>query len=195
MKKWLINTGIALSLFVSFAWGGHPRAMIIFDASGSMWGQIDGVNKIVIARNALRDVVSRWNPGIYLGLTVYGHRVKGDCNDIETIIPIGPVNKGRMIDTVMAIQPKGKTPIARSLRIVADQLRKSEEQATIILISDGKESCNADPCATARQLKAEGINFVAHVVGFNVDASTDRQLACIAHATGGEYFSAKNASK
>ena len=180
-------------LLLSFLFAS-PKAMIIYDASGSMWGQIDGVNKVVIARDALRSVVEKWNPRIELGLTAYGHRVKGDCNDIQTIIPIGHVNKRQMIDTVNAIMPKGMTPIAKSLRQVANSLRQYEDQTTIILISDGRESCDQDPCATAKQLKREGINFVAHVVGFNVDATTDRQLACIARATGGEYFSAKNAA-
>ncbi len=180
-------------LLLSFLFA-TPKAMIIYDASGSMWGQIDGVNKVVIARDALRSVVEKWNPKVELGLTAYGHRVKGDCNDIQTLIPIGRVDKKRMIDTVNAIMPKGMTPIARSLRQVANSLRQYEDQTTIILISDGKESCDQDPCATARQLKAEGINFVAHVVGFNVNAATDRQLSCIAKATGGEYFSAKNAA-
>ena len=117
-----------------------PKAMIIYDASGSMWGQIDGVNKVIIARDALKSVVERWNPQITLGLTAYGHRVKGDCNDIETLIPIGKVNKQQMIDTVNAISPKGMTPIAKSLRMVADKLRQNEDQTTIILISDGRES-------------------------------------------------------
>ncbi len=188
---WQFMIGIAITVGTLFA---APKAMIIYDASGSMWGQIDGVNKVVIARDALRSVVQKWNPQIPLGLTAYGHRVKGDCNDIEMLIPIGRVNKQQMIDTVNAIMPKGMTPIAKSLRMVADKLRQNEDQTTIILISDGRESCDQDPCATAKQLKAEGINFVAHVVGFNVDARTDRQLACIAHATGGEYFSAKNAA-
>jgi Ca-activated chloride channel family protein len=95
----------------------------------------------------------------------------------------------------MRIQPKGKTPISRSLRKAADDLRYTEEKATIILISDGKETCDPDPCGTAKQLKKEGIDFITHVIGFNVDKKTDKQLACIAHATGGEYFSAKNAKE
>ncbi len=195
MKSMDIFKRVALFWVLSLAaLYANPKAMIIFDASGSMWGQIDGINKIVIARDALRDVVRSWNPKVDLGLTVYGHRIKGDCNDIQTVIPVGPVNKKRMIDTVMRIQPKGMTPIAKSLQIVAEKFRRSEEPATIILISDGRESCEQDPCVVARSLKAQGINFVAHVVGFNVDRATDRQLACIAKATGGEYFSAKNAA-
>ena len=114
MKQWRMVLGWLLVW--GTLWAQGPRAMIIFDASGSMWGQIDGVNKIVIARDALRSVLERWNPKVRLGLTVYGHRLKGDCNDIETLIPIGPVDRKRMIETVEGILPKGKTPISRSLR-------------------------------------------------------------------------------
>ena len=193
MKRWIMAFSVALLMIGGTVWA-TPRAMIIFDASGSMWGQVGGVSKIVIARQALKDLLRGWDPKIPLGLTVYGHRRKGDCNDIETLVPIGPLNRTRMERIVDGIQPKGKTPIARSLREVAEQLKKSEDPATIILISDGKESCDADPCAVARELKASGINFVAHVIGFRVDRATDRQLACIAKATGGEYFSARNAA-
>lgn len=191
MKKLLLSIFL---LFGSLLMGDNPRAMIIFDASGSMWGQINGKSKVEIARDALNKVVRTWNPNVELGLTVYGHRTKGDCNDIQTVIPVGRVQSYRMISTVNAIKPKGKTPISRSIRKAADALRYTEEKATIILISDGKETCDPDPCATAKALKAEGIDLVTHVIGFNVDRKTDAELECIANATGGEYFSAKNAN-
>ncbi len=194
MKRMVRRMALGCLILSFQLFAGSPRAMIIFDASGSMWGQVDGVSKIVIARHALRDLLQDWNPQIPVGLTVYGHRSKGDCNDIQTLIPIAPLDRQRMMRTVDNIQPKGKTPIARSLRQVAERLRGSEDPATIILISDGKESCDADPCRVAKELKSMGINFVAHVIGFHVDRATDRQLACIAHSTGGEYFSARNAA-
>jgi len=192
VKKFILGMLFFLSTLLTA--GDNPRAVIIFDASGSMWGQINGVTKIEIARDALKNVVKEWNPSVELGLTVYGHRKKGDCNDIESVIPVGKIDKNRVIRTVMGIKPKGKTPISRSLRKVAEELKYTEEKATIILISDGKETCDPDPCATAKELKKEGIDFVTHVIGFNVDKKTDKQLECIANATGGEYFSAKNAS-
>ena len=173
---------------------GSPKAVIIFDASGSMWGQVDGKAKISIAKEALQSVVKKWNPDTELGLTVYGHRTKGDCSDIETVVPVAKVNKKKILSVVKGIQPKGKTPISRTLKKVAEEMKSSEEKSTIILISDGKESCDADPCATAKELKKQDINFVAHVIGFNVDKKTDAQLECIADTTGGEYFSAKNAT-
>ena len=195
MQKWFIGFVLVwATLFTSVVAGDSPRAVIVFDASGSMWGQINGVTKIEIARDALKNVVKEWNPDVELGLTVYGHRTKGDCNDIESVIPVGKINKNKVISTVMAIKPKGKTPISRSLRKVADELKYTEEKATIILISDGKETCDSDPCGAAKELEKEGIDFVTHVIGFNVDKKTDKQLECIAKATGGEYFSAKDAA-
>ena len=194
MKRLLLSFIIVAStLFSNIMAKDNPRAIIIFDASGSMWGQINGVAKIKIAKDALKKVVKNWNPNIQLGLTVYGHRRKGDCNDIQSVVPVGAVDKARIIKSVMAISPKGKTPISRSIKRAANELKYTEDKATVILISDGKETCDPDPCGTAKELKREGIDFVAHVIGFNVDKATDKQLQCIANATGGEYFSAKNA--
>ena len=195
MKKMLLVCVLIFTTLFTSVWAeDNPRAVIIFDASGSMWGQINGVTKIEIARDALKNVVKEWNPNVELGLTVYGHRSKGDCNDIETVIPVGKIDKNRVIKTVMGIKPKGKTPISRSLRKVAEEIKYTEEKATIILISDGKETCDPDPCGTAKELEKQGIDFVTHVIGFNVDKKTSQQLECIASATGGEYFSAKNAA-
>ena len=195
MKKLLLGfVLIFATLFTSVCAEDNPRAVIVFDASGSMWGQINGVTKIEIARDALKNVVQEWNPDVELGLTVYGHRSKGDCNDIETVIPVGKIDKNKVVSTVMSIKPKGKTPISRSLRKVAEEIKYTEEKATIILISDGKETCDPDPCGTAKELEKQGVDFVTHVIGFNVDKKTDKQLECIANATGGEYFSAKNAA-
>ncbi len=195
MKKILLGFVLVFATLFTSVWAeDNPRAVIIFDASGSMWGQINGKTKIEIGRDALKNVVNEWNPSVELGLTVYGHRTKGDCNDIETVIPVGKVDKKKFLSTVMAIKPKGKTPISRSLRKVAEEIKYTEEKATIILISDGKETCDPDPCGTAKELEKNGIDFVTHVIGFNVDKKTDMQLECIADATGGEYFSAKDAT-
>ena len=193
MKKSLLILVFFVTTLITGAMAGdNPRAMIVFDASGSMWGQINGVTKLEIARDALKSVVEKWNPNVELGLIVYGHRKKGDCNDIEVVIPAGKIDKKKVISAVFAINPKGKTPISRSLKKAANALKYTEEKATIILISDGKETCDLDPCGTAKELAKQGIDFVTHVIGFNVDKKTSKQLECIANATGGEFFSAKN---
>ena len=193
MKK-LLSVIFALFFIQFSAIAQEDNAMIVFDASGSMWGQVGGKPKISIAKKALEKVVTDWNEDIHLGFIAYGHRKKGDCNDIQILTPIGEVNRKDLISKVKKIQPKGKTPISRSLKKAAEALKFTEEKATVILISDGKETCDADPCATAKALESKGIDFVAHVIGFAVDKQTGKQLKCIADVTGGEYFSANDAS-
>jgi len=173
----------------------EDKAIIVFDASGSMWGQLEGKTKIEIAKDTLSDVVSNWDESKQLGLIAYGHRKKGDCSDIETLIPVSNVDKAGIISQVKKINPKGKTPISASIRMAADELKFTEDEATVILISDGLESCKADPCATAAELEKLGVNFTAHVVGFGVDEKTSKQLKCIAENTGGKYLNASNAKQ
>ena len=74
-------------------------------------------------------------------------------------------------------------------------LRGVEEHTTVVLISDGKETCNADPCAVVGQLRDQGIDIRVHVVGFDVDRAEREQLMCIAEAGGGEYFSADSTAE
>jgi len=44
-------------------------------------------------RDSLTNLINDWNQDVSLGLIAYGHRKKGDCNDIEIIIPVGDVDK------------------------------------------------------------------------------------------------------
>ena len=59
------------------------QAIIVFDGSGSMWGQIDGKPKHELAREALRNMLENTPDSMALGLMAYGHREKGSCTDIE----------------------------------------------------------------------------------------------------------------
>jgi Ca-activated chloride channel family protein len=170
-------------------------AILILDASGSMWGQVEGQTKISAARRAVDSILSKWKANDRLGLMAYGHRTKGDCKDIELVVPVGPFDAERIRKAVRGLNPKGKTPMADSLRAAAQALRASENKATVILVSDGIETCAPDPCAVAAELKKAGVNFTAHVIGFDVaDPVAKSQLQCIARATGGVYLDASNAS-
>jgi Ca-activated chloride channel family protein len=169
-------------------------AILILDASGSMWGQVEGQTKISAARRAVDSILATWRPADRLGLMAYGHRTKGECKDIELIVPVGDFDAERIRGAVRALSPKGRTPIADSLKAAAQALRSSENKATVILVSDGIETCAPDPCAVAAELKKAGVGFTAHVIGFDVaDPAAKNQLQCIARATGGVYLDARNA--
>lgn len=174
-----------------------PNTILVLDASGSMWGQIDGTAKIVIAQGVVGTLLDSLPEGQNLGLTVYGHRTKGDCTDIETVVPPGPATREAIRAAVMAIKPRGKTPMTDAVIAAAEALKYTEEAATVILVSDGIETCNPDPCAAASALEEAGVNFTAHVVGFDVanDPAAQAQLQCLAGNTGGQYRGASNAAE
>jgi Ca-activated chloride channel family protein len=169
--------------------------VIVYDASGSMWGQIDGTSKVEIARDVLADLVNDWDDDTNLGLVAYGHQKKGDCTDIETLVEPGPLDKAGFIDTVNQINPVGKTPISAAIQHAADLLAYRDRQATVVLISDGVETCNADPCDLSAQLEKQGVKFTAHVVGFDLEDEAQDSLSCIAENTGGMFVPASNATE
>lgn len=188
--------GVALlALSISPALAQGTDAILILDASGSMWGQVGGQTKIAAARLAVDSILSKWKPSDRLGLIAYGHRSKSDCRDIEMVVPISRFDPARIRSAVNGLVPKGKTPIADSLRAAAASLRTTEAKGTVVLVSDGIETCVADPCAVAAELKKAGVGLVAHVIGFDVaDPAAKAQLQCIARVTGGVYLDARDAS-
>lgn len=194
MIRVLLLAVAALVLPVTAA-SATEDVVIVYDASGSMWGQIDGVNKIVIARDVVSDLIKDWPADTNIGLVAYGHRRAGDCRDIETLIKPGPINRQQFIETIRSLDPKGKTPISASLKQAAKVLSYRDTNATIILISDGMESCHGDPCAVAKALEAKGVDFTAHVVGFDLDEQGNKSLACIADNTGGIFVPAGDAQE
>ncbi|MEM7441694.1 MAG: VWA domain-containing protein [Pseudomonadota bacterium] len=171
------------------------NTIIVLDASGSMWGQIDGISKIEIAREVLGDLLSDWDNQTPLGVVAYGHRREGDCTDIELVRGVGPVDPEALIGEINAIMPRGRTPLTDAVRQAAEELRYQDEPATVILLSDGIETCNADPCALSAELEQAGINFTAHVIGFDIAQDEAGQLSCIAENTGGTFLLAENAQQ
>lgn len=171
------------------------RAIIVYDGSGSMWGQISGTPKHQIARQALRDMLETVPATMELGLMAYGHRSKGNCNDIELLVTPGANNKAAILQAVENMRYLGKTPLTAAVQQAAIQLRHTEEAATVILITDGEETCKADPCALGTELAASGVDFTAHVVGLGLTQQQGEHVACLAHNTGGQYFSANDAAK
>lgn len=173
-----------------------PRAMLVVDGSNSMWGQIDGTAKITIARDVVRELLKDLPPEMALGLTAYGHRNTDDCRDVEVLVDPGQNNRATIAEQMGAITPRGKTPMAEAVRQAARSLGNSDMPATVILVSDGVETCAPDVCAVAAELEANGVDFTAHVIGFDVkEEEAQAQFACMAKATGGRYLSVDSAEE
>lgn len=186
-----------LSVFLAVAARAEgQRVILVLDASGSMWGKIGDRTKMEIAKDVVGKVIGRWKAEDELGLVAYGHRKKGACDDIETLIEPGALDAGRFMSAVKAISPKGKTPMTQSIRQAAGALKFTEKQATVILVSDGIETCEPDPCAVADELEQTGVGLTVHTVGFGLDdKGAVAQLKCLADKTGGISIIAENADE
>lgn len=189
---------LSLTAFATIATAqNQPNTVLVMDGSGSMWGQVDGVAKITIAQDVVGKLLSDFPAEQGLGLTVYGHRERGECTDIETVVAPAPGTAAQIATAVNGIKPLGKTPMTDAVIAAAQALRYTEEKATVILVSDGVETCNPDPCAAARLLEEAGIDFTAHVIGFDVGSDPEAlaQMQCIADETGGQFLTADNADQ
>ena len=168
--------------------------LFIYDASGSMWGQLQGKTKKEIASEVLSTTVNKLPSNQHVGLIAYGHRKKGDCNDIEFLIDLKNTSKDKVTKAVTNINSLGKTPLARSATLAINSLRETKTKATIILITDGIESCDGNICDIVKAAKTEGIDFKLHIVGFGLKEGETEQLKCAAKAGDGRYYDADDAS-
>ncbi|NIO41319.1 MAG: VWA domain-containing protein [Burkholderiales bacterium] len=176
-----------------------PQVALILDASNSMWGQIAGGRKIDLAKKALTSLIQDLPANSQVSLRVYGHRQPKelkDCQDSTLLVPVGPLNKAKLIEQVQAITPRGMTPLAYSLKQVLSDIGNAPGEKLVILVSDGKESCGGDPVAAVKALRAQGVDMTLEVVGLAIaDAATKRQLDRIATLARGRYRPAKDESE
>ncbi len=171
--------------------------LFILDSSGSMQGKLEGQTKMDTAKTALSALVSDLPKDTKIGLMAYGHRLSrkdlGACNDIELITPVGNGSAGEIVNSIKAINAKGKTPIAEALRQAPAAFPSLEQgNNNIVLISDGIETCGGDACAVAGELARSNINLRVHVVGFDISEKDRTELECIARLGKGKYFAANS---
>ncbi|NOZ10875.1 MAG: hypothetical protein GXP09_07555 [Gammaproteobacteria bacterium] len=166
---------------------------VIFDGSNSMWGELpDKSRKIKVAR----DVFNRLDASLFAGrdvaLRLYGHRRAGDCSDTELAVPFGPADStlSKISKQVNAVSPRGKTPITRSLQAALTDF--GDRAGDILLISDGIETCDADPCELVRTWRETKVNVRVHVVGLGLTDMARDAMQCIADASGTQYLDANS---
>ena len=110
------------------------------------------------------------------------------------MLPIGPLDRAQAEQQIRSFKAKGRTPIAYALERAAEDLGTSGPR-TIILVSDGKDTCQPpSPCQVAQRIAKGGVEMRIQAIGFNVDTSARRELQCIAKAGGGVYTDADNAA-
>ncbi|MBR4582477.1 MAG: VWA domain-containing protein, partial [Bacteroidales bacterium] len=165
MKKILLIILSILVSMLSFSQTRKPiveepeppltRILFIFDASMSMSDKWEGGQKFVKARELMFELldslerVQKKHP-LEVALRIYGHQSPvppQDCTDSKLEVSFGESTIGIIRDKLMSITPKGTTPIAYSLgQSEGDFPEGNDSRNIIILITDGIEMCNGDPC-------------------------------------------------
>jgi hypothetical protein len=184
---------------------GTPQAAgkaveIIMDASNSMTGLVGKETKIAAARRVLTQTINGLPATMSVGFRVYGHRFATDdydnaCGDTELLAPIGPVNKAALVGLVNKIQTKGRTPLVLSVLEAIKDFEKIPN-GSIILVTDGIESCKGDIKSIAPAIKKAGLELEVNIVGFDIkEAGARQELESIAGSTGGRYLDAKDADE
>ena len=165
------------------------RILFVFDASQSMYGRWQSDTKFNIASRLFVGILDSLKniKNLQLALRVYGHQKPfppQDCSDSRLEVPFAPDNVERIKHVLKTIVPKGTTPIAYSLEQSANDFTPCEHcRNIIILITDGLEECNGDPCLVSHDLQQKGIILKPFIIG--IGKSFAESFDCV-----GSYFDA-----
>jgi hypothetical protein len=188
--------------------GTQVNVELMMDSSGSMGAETDtGEPRIDAAKRVLNqviDAIPEDRPGINVGFRVFGHegdnteaRRAESCQSSDLTVPVEGVDKDALRQQVADYAPVGWTPIGLSLQRAGADFPAASDTVTnaIILVTDGLETCDADPCAIATELKQSEAAITVYVVGLGLDAEELRITSCIADNTGGRIVGAQNANE
>lgn len=186
--------------------GGPVNILFLVDASHSMIEKIpsgDGSKeeKMDGAKRVLQQAIANLPSDINIGLRVFGQGFSNDpysdCQSSALLVPIGRSNRRAVMEKVRELRAHGLTPLTYALTQAENDLRYCNGPKTVILISDGAETCGGDPCAYIDRLAQLGIKIKVDIVGLGLrrDKEAKAQLGCIAKASGGNYYDANTAAE
>lgn len=182
--------------------GGPVTILFLVDASLSMKENLErGVQKMDAAKLVLQKALSKIPNDVNLGLRVFGHfnsPMVNPCESSALLVPPGTRNRRAIVEKMRDVRPTGMTPLTFALAQAAERdLARVQGKKTIILISDGEDTCGFDPCAYIQTLPARGISLKVDILGLNMERekSARKQLDCIAKSSGGKYYDNDTAAK
>lgn len=179
--------------------GATAKVDLVLDVSGSMRTRdIDGGTRMAAAKQAFNEVLDATPEEVQLGIRTLGANYPGNdrrtgCKDTAQLYPVSALDRTEAKTAVATLSPTGWTPIGPALLKAADDLRDGDGSKRIVLITDGEDTCAPlDPCEVAREIAAKGIGMTIDTLGLVPDTKLNKQLSCIAEATGGTYTSVEH---
>ena len=166
----------------------QPRVLILLDGSSSMlqpWGQnsqrFSTAAKLILD---LMDSLYKINGAVEFALRVYGHEHPAQeqfCYDSRLEVNFSKDNYTQMQLRLASLKPRGVSPIAWSLQQAAenDLTNDLRNAYSIILITDGGESCNGDICSIVQNLLAKKIFFKPYILSLVESMALQTSYQCL----------------
>jgi Ca-activated chloride channel homolog len=175
-------------------------AMLVFDASGSMAGNLNqGIATIKPRIDEVRSALAKVLPTITrfrkVGLITYGPGPYRQCNVQLNLKPV-PDAAALIMQEVNALNPAGKTPLTAAVEQAAEVLDYRNKPGLIVVLTDGEETCGGSPCNLGKRLHADAVQLTVHIIGFRMkDFSWTGEQSildakCLAEKNGGLYIAA-----
>lgn len=177
---------------------GQDSYLIILDASQSMLDTLpDGQTRMSAAKRTILETLQKIPKQVPVGLRVYGTDTYNACRSTRLMVPVMPNNRYQIASQMTKIRPTGMTPITYSLdTAVRSDFNHLNGKRNIILISDGMETCDADPCDLAVSMVQNGVDIKINVIGYGLrELDGIRQLKCAALATKGKFYNTHTAAE
>jgi hypothetical protein len=172
----------------------RKNLLVILDLSGSMNSALGKSTRIATARRVLHGILAKVPDDFNVGLRVYGDRYgskqKETCTDSHLAQPVQKIDRTSLFKIIDTAKPRGETPLVYSvLQAIADL--KAAGGGSVVLITDGEESCGGDFAAAAAAIKQSGLDFRLNIVGFTLQGqAAQKALGSLAAGTGGAYYAA-----
>ena len=147
-------------------------AMIVFDASGSMAGNLDqGIAtqkpRIDEVRTALAEILPDATRFRRVGLITYGPGPAQQCNVRLDLKPT-PNAASLIMSYLKTLSPAGKTPLTAAVETAAEVLNYRKKPGVIVVLTDGEETCGASPCMLGKELHAISAQLTVHIISFRM---------------------------
>lgn len=169
--------------------GRAPRMVFVVDGSGSMRDGISGArSRMDAAKRSIGGVVRGMHKDIKAAVVSFS-----DCGATRNSSYYSANERGRLIGQVNAMQPGRKTSLASSIRR-AGALATRRSETTVVVVSDGEDTCGADPCAAARAIKSAKPNIKINVIDLS-GGKARAVLSCVARAGGGRVYQPSSAGQ
>ncbi|UZR29281.1 VWA domain-containing protein [Methylococcus mesophilus] len=142
-----------------------------------------GPTRLMAAQRAVNNVVSGLPGDVDVGLVVLE-----DCPQASDYGMYDSARRGQLLQRVNGLIPRKGTPLGNGIVQAANKVDGVRAPAVMVVVSDGKDSCNANPCSIAAAVKAAKPKLKINVV----DIVGDGAVSCIAQATGGDVLTPKS---